>query len=78
MLTKSICLLHMLGDPSDLMNGGKWVTIADITDLGHSKREKKDGQWEMLDGLGHVLRESCARDPVLLQQVLKGSIVNMN
>lgn len=30
----------MLGDPSDLMNGGKWVTIADITDLGHSKREK--------------------------------------
>lgn len=28
-------------DPSDLMNGGKWVTIADITDLGHSKREGK-------------------------------------
>lgn len=28
-------------DPSDLMNGGKWVTTADITDLGQSKRERE-------------------------------------
>lgn len=62
-------------DPSDLMNGGKWVTIADITDLGHSKREgKKDGQREKFDGRDHVLPESCACDPVLLQQVMKGNV----
>lgn len=28
-------------DPWHFMNGGKWVTTADIRDLGHSKREKK-------------------------------------
>lgn len=60
-------------DPSDLMNGGKWVTIADITYLGHSKREeRKDGRWETFDGRNHVLLKSCACDPVLLQQVMKG------
>lgn len=70
-------------DPWHFMNGGKWVTIADIRDLGHSKTEKRDRWWEIFDGFitcsekaVHVILSCCRRLWEELQ--LKGRIYSVN
>lgn len=40
-----------------------------------TQQERGVKEWEKFDGRDHVLPESCACDPVLLQQVMRGNIL---